>query len=387
VTEVRFRAEGGPSACGPTVATDVVVGPGVLARLEDLLLERLPRARRLLLVVDEGVAREDVAGRWPARWPAPWGREPGSLALVPAGEDAKTRDVHARLEDAVLARGITRDDAVVAVGGGAVLDVAGYAAATARRGVPWVAVPTSVVAQADAALGGKTAINHRRGKNLLGAFHAPVLVVADVSTLATLPMRDRVAGLAEVYKAGVAGDPLLREALASRGAAGDDAWWTDAVARALTVKARLVALDPRDESVRRRLNYGHTVGHALETALGNEAMRHGEAVAIGMGVAGRVALARGLVDDAFLEEQDRALVRLGLPVRVPDAAPLDRLMEGVSSDKKRRSGERHTMVLPTGSGLAIVEDVDEREIRVAIAERLERRAARGAAPGAAGEDR
>jgi 3-dehydroquinate synthetase len=106
-----------------------------------------------------------------------------------------------------------------------------------------------------------------------------------------------------------------------------------------------------------------------------------------MGVAGRVALARGLVDDAFLEEQDRALVRLGLPVRVPDAAPLDRLMEGVSSDKKRRSGERHTMVLPTGSGLAIVEDVDEREIRVAIAERLERRAARGAAPGAAGEDR
>jgi 3-dehydroquinate synthase len=377
--EVRLRAEGGPSAVGGTVATDVVVGHGVLARLEALVRERLPRASRLLLVVDEGVAREDVAGRWPARWPLAWGREPGSLALVPAGEASKTRAVHARLEDAVLARGLTRDDAVVAIGGGAALDVAGYAAATARRGVPWVAVPTSVVAQADAALGGKTAVNHARGKNLLGAFHAPALVVADVATLATLSPRDRVAGLAEMWKAGVAGDPALVATLATDGPKPDPAWWTDAVARALAVKARLVEADPRDASVRRALNYGHTVGHALEAVLGNEAMRHGEAVAIGMGVAAQVALARGRVPGAFVEAQDKALVRLGLPVRVPEAAPHDRLLEAAGNDKKRRGGERHVMVLPTGAGLDVVEDVDEREIRVALAERTERRATRGSA--------
>lgn len=372
-SEVRLRVD------LPGRPTDVVVGSGTLARLPALVGEVLPRARRLLVVVDEGVAKSDVAGRWPACWPAPWSKPAGALVTAPAGEAAKTREVHANLEDAILARGLTRDDAVVAIGGGAVLDVAGYAAATTRRGIPWVAVPTSVVAQADAAVGGKTAINHPRGKNLLGTFHPPALVVADVATLATLPSRDRTAGLAEVYKSGVVGDPALLDLLAARGGTGDDPWWVDAIARAVTVKARLVEKDERDRAERRLLNYGHTVGHALETALGNEAMRHGEAVSIGMGVAAEVARARGLVPAGFLTAQDAALSRLSLPTRVPPGGAAERLLAIVAEDKKRRAGALHTMVLPKdGEGLLVFEDVDEREIRVAIAERSERRGERRA---------
>src|SRR5262249_48845939 len=148
----------------PGRPTDVVVGAGTLARLEALVKERLPRANRLLYVIDAGVAPVEVLRQWPASW-AP---HPEMTVLVPAGETGKNRGTHARREDEVLCAGLTRDDAVVAVGGGAALDVAGFAAATTRRGLPWVAVPTSVVAQADASVGGKTGVNHPRGKNLLG---------------------------------------------------------------------------------------------------------------------------------------------------------------------------------------------------------------------------
>ena len=370
VPERRLRVE------VPGRPTDVVVGAGTLARLEVLVAERCPRARRRLYVVDAGVAPVDVLRRWPASW-AP---DPEMTVTVPAGEACKTREVHARLEDEVLEAGLTRDDVVVAVGGGAALDVAGYAAATARRGLPWVAVPTSVVAQADASVGGKTGVNHRRGKNLLGAFHPPALVVADVTTLRTLPPRDRTAGLAEVYKAGVVGDPALVEALAARGAPDDDAWWVDALTRAIAVKARLVEQDERDAGPRRLLNYGHTAGHALETALGNEAVRHGEAVAIGMGVAAEVARGRGMVTEAFLEAQDAALARLGLPVRIPGAASLDRVVEAIGQDQKRRAGSTHVFVLPASrGGLTVLEDVTTLEVQAALQSRIERRGPRSGA--------
>ena len=165
--------------------TDVIVGRGALGRLDALLDEGRPAGARRLVAVDAGVAPAAVHGRWAGEWRP----DPEATIVVPAGEAAKTRAVHARLEDAFLARGIGRDDVVIAVGGGAVLDVVGFAAATVGRGIPWVAVPTSVVGQVDAGLGGKTAVNHRRGKNLLGAFHPPVLLVVDPSTLSTLPTR------------------------------------------------------------------------------------------------------------------------------------------------------------------------------------------------------
>jgi 3-dehydroquinate synthase len=227
-------------------------------------------------------------------------------------------------------------------------------------------VPTSVVAMADAAVGGKTAINHPRGKNLLGAFHAPRLVWADVATLSSLPPRDFVAGLAEVWKAGVVGDPSIL-AMLRGGVPGEGDALEELLACAIRVKARLVEEDERDEGVRRALNYGHTVGHALETVLGPDVMRHGEAVAIGMGVAAELARARGLVGAAFVARQDADLARLTLPTRVPRSADGTRVLEVVGADKKRRAGAMHTWVLPhEGGGVRIVEDVTSAEIEAAL---------------------
>jgi len=354
----------------PSQATSVVVGAGTLGRLEALLAEVAPRATRTLFVVDAGVALPGVHQRWAGEWRL----EPERTIVVAAGEAAKTREVHAAVEDAILAHGLFRDDVVVAVGGGAVLDVAGYAAATVRRGVAWVAVPTSVVGQVDACVGGKTAVNHARGKNLLGAFHPPALALVDVTTLRTLPSRDRVAGVAEIYKTGRVGDPELLGRLANRAATDDDPWWVEVVAAALKVKARLVERDEHDVGERRLLNYGHTLGHALETALGPQAVRHGEGVAIGMGVAAEVARGRGWVDREFVETQDADLVRLGLPTRVPLEPPAPRLLAIVQEDKKRRAGGLLTLVLPRDRAtLAVLEDVTPSELEAAIAVRRERR--------------
>ena len=355
--EVRLRVV--PTAVAPP--TDVRIGDGLLAALDAAVSEALPRARRRLVVADAGLAADAVRAAWSGPFLA--GED---VLLVPAGEDAKSREVHARLEDEILARGLTRDDVVVGLGGGAVLDATGYAAATVRRGTPWVAVPTSVVGIVDASVGGKTAIDHPRGKNLLGAFHPPALVVADVRPLGALPARDFTAGLAEVWKAGVVGDPGLLDLLRAgvpRGAAG----LVDTFARAVRVKIALVEADERDVGVRRGLNYGHTVGHALETALGPEAMRHGEGVAIGMGVATEVAARRGLVPPAFLARQDADLAALGLPTRLPRGVVASRVLDLVGADKKRRAGGAHTMVLPrAGGGVVVAEDVRDAELEAAL---------------------
>jgi 3-dehydroquinate synthetase len=272
--------------------------------------------------------------------------------------------VLARLQDGMLH--LTRDEPVVVVGGGATLDVGGFAAATARRGLPWVAVPTTVVGVADAAVGGKVAVNVPAGKNLLGTFHPPALVLADVHYLRTLSERDRVAGLAEVYKAGRVGDPRLLTLL-RRGAPGGSEVWAEALLRSVSVKTRLVERDERDRGERRALNYGHTVGHALETLLGNRRMRHGEAVAIGMGVAARIAVARGLFSPEEARRQEEDLRRLGLPTAMPRGLSPRRILRTLSLDKKRVAGPRHAFVLPTGvTGVTVVEDVSDREVLVAL---------------------
>ena len=359
---LRIAPSGQPA---PTV---VEIGDGVLAALIRRRADERRRGARDLLVVDGGVADEAVMRRWgQSRFPLE------DSLVVPGGEAAKRREVHALIEDAILERGLTREDVVVAVGGGAVLDVAGFAAATARRGILWIAVPTSVVAMADASVGGKTAINHARGKNLLGAFHPPIAVCADVRTLATLPVREFTAGLAEVYKAGVVGDASILATLRA-GVPEIGPALADLFARAVRVKAALVEVDLFDAGPRRALNYGHTVGHALETAMGQGAMRHGEAVAIGMGVATHIARARGLVDAAFGARQDADLAALALPTFIPRAADGARVRALVASDKKRRPGGAHTMVLPQArGGVAIVEDVTDAELDAALDARREPR--------------
>ena len=355
--------------------TEIRLGDGALAGLMPHVSGMFPRAGRVLFVFDAGVVPSiERLGSWGAiidplgAADALKGRK--ATLFLPGGEASKTREVHARIEDAILKAEFTRDDAVVAIGGGAVLDVAGYAAATARRGVPWVAVPTSVVAIADASVGGKTAINHPLGKNLLGAFHPPALVIADVRTLSTLPARDFAAGLAEVYKAGVIGDSSILATLRA-GVPRAGAALVDLLARAIRVKITLVEADERDEGARRALNYGHTVGHALETAMGPDAMRHGEGVAIGMGVAAEIARARGRVPEGFVVRQDADLAAFGLPSRVPRSADGARVREIVQTDKKRRPGGAHTMVLPrSDGGVDVVEDVTTSELDAALDARL-----------------
>jgi len=337
--------------------TDIRIGPGLLGEVWAALRSGFPRAARCGLAVDERVR---------ALWPLP--PPPADLEIVeqslPPGEAAKDRAVLARLQDGWI--DLRRDEPVLVMGGGAALDVGGLAAATVRRGLPWIALPTSVVAMADAAVGGKTAVNHPRGKNLIGTFHPPVLVLADVATLATLDDRDRVAGLAEVYKCGRIADAALLAQL-RRGAPRDDAAWLEAIHRSVAVKARLVEQDERDQGPRRLLNYGHTVGHALETLLGNEVMRHGEAVAIGMQVAARVAMARGLLTEQDAERQRSDLEGLGLATRLPEPLPREEILAQIAGDKKRATGALHTMVLPTGGlGAQVIEDVTDDQILVAL---------------------
>lgn len=341
----------------PGRPTRVRVGAGLRRALPEVLARLAPRARRVGWVVDGTVA---------GLWERPGGLEaPAGLVAVrvvlPPGEAAKERAVLASTQDRLL--DLAREEPIVVLGGGAALDLGGLAAATVHRGHPWIAVPTTVLAMADAAVGGKVAINHERGKNLLGTFHPPVEVLADLDLLATLPAREAAAGWAEVWKAGCVGDLRLLEGLLA-GPPRDDAARAEALARALAVKARRVEADERDVGPRRALNYGHTVGHALERCVPD--LLHGEAVAIGMGVAARLASARGLVPAPWGARQARALTALGLPVDVPAGIEPGRLRALLGMDKKRGPGPTHTFVLPTPDGVIVVDDVGDAELEAAL---------------------
>jgi 3-dehydroquinate synthase len=284
----------------------------------------LPPGRHFL-VTDDNVA----AAGWPDRLGADFA---GRFILAP-GEASKTLATVERLLDAMLEAGIGRGDCVVAVGGGVVGDVAGFAAALLKRGCRWTTVPTSLIAQADAAIGGKTGVNTRQGKNLVGAFHEPAAVLIDPATLATLPDAELRAGYAEVVKYGLIADSDFFAWCETNGAAaiaGDEAARLYAIETCVNAKAAIVAADPRDESgVRAMLNFGHSFGHAIEA---ETAIRHGEAVAIGMAMALRLSVERGLCP---AEDAERAITHLesvGLPVENP--IDPDRLAERMAHDKK-----------------------------------------------------
>ena len=261
------------------------------------------------------------------------------LVRVPAGERSKSPRHLAWLWDRLAALEVTRRDALVALGGGVVGDLAGFAAATFLRGIPWVCVPTTVLAQVDSGVGGKTGVDLRAGKNLAGAFHQPAGVLIDPDTLATLPERQRRAGLAEVVKAGMAVDAALfrwTEANAEALADGRASTLAAAVARAVRVKARVVMADERERPGGRRtaLNYGHTVAHAIEAVRGYRGILHGEAVAIGMRAAGALSVRLAGLPDGARARQDALLDRLGLPARMP-RTPVAGLLEAMRRDKKR----------------------------------------------------
>lgn len=269
--------------------------------------------------------------------------------FIPPGETHKTIDTVASLWRAFLEAGLERGSAVVALGGGVLSDLAGFAAATYLRGVHWAVVPTSLLGMADASLGGKTGADLPQGKNLVGAFHPPSLVLADPRVLATLPPAELRSGLAEVVKHGILADPALF-ALCARGwdALQDEPVLSEAVRRAVAVKVRFIEADPYERGQRAALNLGHTIGHALEQATGFR-LRHGEAVAIGMVAEARLSERIGLASKGLADEIEALLRGLGLPVKLPRGVSRDSIREAMQVDKKRASGKIH-FALPVRIG-------------------------------------
>ena len=289
--------------------------------------------------------------------------------VVEDGEQAKGWPALDRIFDALLAARLGRDGLIIALGGGVIGDLAGFAAATYQRGVPFIQVPTTLLAQVDSSVGGKTAINHARGKNMIGAFHQPRAVIADLATLDTLPDRELRAGLAEVIKHGAALDARFLDWLErhiERLLARDREALAHAVRRSCELKAAIVAEDERETGVRAVLNFGHTFGHAIETATGFGSWLHGEAVAVGMVMAAGLSARAGFLPATDAARLEALIKRAGLPVRPPQLAR-ERWHELMAVDKKA-AGARMRFVLLHGLGRAKLESgVEDRLIDATIA--------------------
>jgi len=331
----------------------VEIGLGYRQRLA----ERLEAFGRPVLVADPNTLR----------YRDELGAEAAVRVTLEEGEANKTIDAVARIWDEALAEGVDRQAIVVAVGGGVVGDLTGFAAASLLRGVAFGQVPTTLLAMVDSSVGGKTGFNRRAGKNLVGAFHQPAFVLCDPEVLATLAPAERIAGLAEVVKsAWLDGEEAVAalERDAERLAAGADEPTIGAIRRSVATKARIVAADAREKGVRMHLNLGHTVGHGLEAAAGYGALRHGEAVSLGMVAAMRVGMAAGTAQRADAERMQRLLERLGLPTDL-DRRLEDAVWPFVQSDKKRQ-GDRVRFVVPGPPGRVVVEPMKVDAVRAAV---------------------
>ena len=290
--------------------------------------------------------------------------------VLPDGESHKDWRTLNTIFDALLEAQADRRTVLVALGGGVVGDMAGFAAATYQRGVPHLQVPTTLLAQVDSSVGGKTAINHPLGKNMIGAFHQPVAVVADTATLQTLPPREYAAGLAEVAKYGAIHDEKFLswlEGNADALRARDAASLAHAIGRSCEIKALIVEQDERESGARALLNFGHTFGHAIESASGYGQILHGEAVAAGMALAARLSARQGRIRDADADRLVRLLERLGLAVEPPPEFPPEVWLSFMGRDKKNESG-RITLILLDALGRgAIVKDTPSEDLRAFLA--------------------
>jgi 3-dehydroquinate synthase len=351
----------------------IVIGRGQLITLGQRIAALRPRAKAVI-VSDETVARYHLAAAEAALASA------GIVAAcvtVPAGENSKSFPMLQQVCEAVLAARLERNDLLVALGGGVIGDLAGFAAAIVRRGLDYVQVPTTLLAQVDSSVGGKTAIDSRHGKNLIGAFHQPVLVVSDTALLDTLSDREFRAGYAEIAKYGLIGDAdffrwleVNWEQVFAGGSAREHA-----IAVSCRMKAAIVARDEREMAERALLNLGHTFGHALEAAAGfSGQLLHGEAISLGIALAFAFSVKRGLLPAADAERVERHLALVGLPTHVSSflgAAPdVDCLMELMAQDKKIRQGKL-TLILVRAIGASfIASGIEAAEVRGFLAEKL-----------------
>ena len=341
----------------------VYIGRGSLAELGRLAAEhRFPR--RVAVITDTTVA--GLYGDAALEALAGAGFE-AELLMFPPGEPSKTMDTVASLYDGLIRKAFDRGCGVCALGGGVVGDVAGFVAATYLRGLPWIQVPTTLLAQVDSSVGGKTGVNHPAGKNLIGAFWQPRFVLIDPDLLSTLPPRELHAGLAEVVKAGLIADPALFSLLEADWdgfLSGDPRLLEGAIEAACRVKAGVVSRDEREAGLRRVLNFGHTLGHALEAGTGYRHFLHGEAVAWGMIGAAWLSWKRGLLSGEDRARIEALLLRLPKPP-IPDVTP-ERFREHLRRDKKIVAGRLHYVFL-TGIGNAVVEEgIPEEELLSAL---------------------
>jgi 3-dehydroquinate synthase len=338
-------------------AYDILVGPGLIAEAGPRMLP-LMRRRQAVVVSDETVARHYLG---PLRDSLSAAGIDSHPIVLPPGEETKDLAHFGRLAEAVLELGIERGTMLVALGGGVVGDITGFAAATLLRGIDFVQIPTTLLALVDSSVGGKTALNARAGKNLIGAFYQPRLVLADTDTLATLPRRELLAGYAETVKYGLIRDAAFFDWLEHQGGAVCDlaaAPLRHAVMTSCAMKAKVVALDERDEGERALLNFGHTFGHALETETGfSDRLLHGEAVALGMVLAFDFAVRLGLASGQDAVRVRHHLAAAGLPTDLAAiglaGVPPERLLAHMGRDKKVRDG-RITLILPRDIGDAFV---------------------------------
>ena len=371
------RLGDGPSPAVTVLRADtaigrVEVGYGIAAAAVSAALTRGEARRALLLaeprtweVAGSGIAAALAADGWPVE-----------RIMLPRGENAKRLRVVEETCRALARLRVDRRETLVAIGGGALTDAAGFVAATYLRGVAVVHVPTTLVGQVDAALGGKTAVDIPEGKNLVGAFHQPAAFIADVSFNATLPVRQRRAALGEVVKMAVLGDERLLELVEEEGEAfarGDaepieSGAVAEMVERCAWAKVEVVTADAREANVRMTLNLGHTIGHGIEAAAGYQSILHGEAVAYGLRGAFAIATAMDLTTARRAERINRLLDRLGLGLEPPDVTR-EAVIEHMATDKKHATG-RLNWVLPTESGVAVRSDVPPEAVEAGLAAAL-----------------
>lgn len=339
---------------------DILIGEGLLARAGELIRPLMGAGRsKVFAIADETVFGIHGATFHSALLAVGLSAH---VVTIPPGEASKSFASLERVLDALITQGAERDDLILAFGGGVVGDLTGLAAGLLKRGARFVQLPTTLLAQVDSSVGGKTAINSRAGKNMVGLFHQPVLVLADLGVLDTLPARERSAGLAEIAKYALIDDPAFFDFLEAKAAAlraGDKGAVAEAVRVSCAAKARIVAIDETEQAERALLNLGHTFGHALERANGYRAsLLHGEGVGAGMAMALRYSASLGVCPGQDAVRAERLLNALGLATRVADLGggpyPADELLAHMAHDKKAKNG-RLTLILARGIGQAYIQ--------------------------------
>lgn len=344
---------------------DVIIGAGQLTRVGDAISALQVRDGTRILVVSNPEVADHYAAQCLTSLETAGFRP--VLLEIDAGEEQKTLDTIRIILDAAQRNGLERTSLMLALGGGVVGDMTGFAAACWLRGIPVVQLPTTLLAMVDASIGGKTGVNHACGKNLIGAFHQPSLVMIDPLTLQTLPTREFRAGMAEVIKYGVIGDSELFERLEQAEDLSDPGsmspeFLQTILERSAQAKAAVVAADEREGGRRAILNYGHTFGHVVETLSGYGTWLHGEAVAIGMATVGHLAVIKGLWTGADQQRQLTLIRKAGLPTEWP-CLEIDRVIDTLRSDKKVRHGQLR-FVLPNAIGSVLISDqINENNVR------------------------